>query len=548
MKRRLFYCFIPILLGSISCQEVRIEKDEFSHFLPIKENVFGVKVILGEKLNNPYSLSNMQEAYAELIRTRAEYSSMPCDTLSANWLYVRFLPKDSTDLAILDSFCLDLFDYPLDYDILVYGDSYHDPSLPDDQFTWQYTCIRPDFVIPNEITYEVLEECFIPEDDLATRTSSFPFYQELEKLAFNKAGIELDDSSDTRASASEHCPSGVVKIDQNGKGTLLPVKGVKVKCNVLVKIGSAYTDQYGNYYITKFFYSKPHYHLEFENTKDFTIWAGLDILSSADVDYGKQSIRNFNITIKQNEKAWNWATINNAGYDYYNKCKQLGIPQPHSNFKIMVFTGKTTDDAWGATPMLRRLAGVGIDSNSLAVDIISNIVVVPIATVLLTVFKLGCPDQVFNVGWMQNKYYEKLYYLAWHEFSHASHFEVAGREYWQRYASSIMTHGFSYGSKTDEHSGIIDLGESWALAFTSFVYYTIKSGVLYYDEGTFDSGESFNSRPLTDLMEGYILSPSQILNCMKGNIRSIYDLKDTLLKTYPSKKSSIENTFKNYGL
>jgi len=59
-------------------------------------------------------------------------------------VYLRFLPKNEDEWQILktDSNIV-LYDFPLDYDIEVYGTYYHDPEISDSSITWQYT------VIPN---------------------------------------------------------------------------------------------------------------------------------------------------------------------------------------------------------------------------------------------------------------------------------------------------------------------------------------------------------------------------------------------------------------
>lgn len=82
-------------------------------------------IVLGKKLPNPYALANMQLAYDSLMKT---VSPTPVELLPTE-LYVRFLPKDSTDLRILwEDEDLVLFDYPLDYEITVEGGYYHDPD------------------------------------------------------------------------------------------------------------------------------------------------------------------------------------------------------------------------------------------------------------------------------------------------------------------------------------------------------------------------------------------------------------------------------------
>lgn len=96
-------------------------------------------IVLGQKRNNPYSVANMTIAWNNLYEP--DYNELP-----PTHLYVRFLPQDMEELAILyeleDSLDLDFDDYPLEYEILEDGDYYHDPSIPENKPTWLYTgCI-----------------------------------------------------------------------------------------------------------------------------------------------------------------------------------------------------------------------------------------------------------------------------------------------------------------------------------------------------------------------------------------------------------------------
>lgn len=128
--------------------------------------------ILGEKKQNPFSISNMQRALDTLlaqtgknqdstfkqIRTLSSYEMQPTD------LYVRFLPADSTQYRNLyEDKNLTLFDTPLDYDIKQAGDYYQDPSVSNG-FTWLYTTVKPGYKPPQHINYEVLSELFIIEN------------------------------------------------------------------------------------------------------------------------------------------------------------------------------------------------------------------------------------------------------------------------------------------------------------------------------------------------------------------------------------------------
>jgi hypothetical protein len=70
------------------------------------ENNNGMTV-LGEKLDNPYSVENMEKAYINLKSSGYETPGVQIETTH---LYIRFLPKNYDELSllkpILHSFCM----------------------------------------------------------------------------------------------------------------------------------------------------------------------------------------------------------------------------------------------------------------------------------------------------------------------------------------------------------------------------------------------------------------------------------------------------------
>lgn len=119
------------------------------------------QTIIGSQRTNPYTIANMRQAYNNL-----GYASLP---VNATNLYVRFLPNSVDQLSVLDSTLdtqgLDLFDTPMDYDVLQEGDYYQDPSIPDSSVTWQYAVVPASFQPPSGITYQILSQIHIPGDD-----------------------------------------------------------------------------------------------------------------------------------------------------------------------------------------------------------------------------------------------------------------------------------------------------------------------------------------------------------------------------------------------
>ena len=91
-----------------SCNETDLETGTIETDCIVNDG----ETVLGRKLENPYSITNMTKAI-ERVRPSLLKSG---GALQANFIYVRFLPKnyDEFDLLYNDT-TLSLFDLPLDY-------------------------------------------------------------------------------------------------------------------------------------------------------------------------------------------------------------------------------------------------------------------------------------------------------------------------------------------------------------------------------------------------------------------------------------------------
>ena len=250
-------------------------------------------MVLGEKLNNPYALEVMQAAVESLTP-----ADKPVPTLMVTDLYVRFLPKDSTELAILyDVEKLELFDYPLDYEIMVEGDYYHDPSIPEGNPTWLYTTVAPDYEFP-DVEYEILETCYIPQEVSVKSSSSDTFSPEdLEREAYRLAGLDSMWIDGPLTRAAEY-PSGKFTVYDTETQEYVPVKGVKIRVHNIIKWATAYTDQNGCYTIGKKYRTNVHYAMVFKNTKGFKVWGNWAMLVS--LVYHSGDTGNFNDIVNHN--------------------------------------------------------------------------------------------------------------------------------------------------------------------------------------------------------------------------------------------------------
>src|SRR5688572_21032683 len=121
-----------------------------------------VPTVLGAPLNGaPFSVDNMKIAAKNLYGTSSGISNTN--------LYMRFRPANDDQLKTLLEFAdgngWDLFDYPLDRDVLTEGDYYPQPDVGENEMPWFYTVITNlNYTYPSGIQYEVLQNLYISDN------------------------------------------------------------------------------------------------------------------------------------------------------------------------------------------------------------------------------------------------------------------------------------------------------------------------------------------------------------------------------------------------
>ena len=172
-------------------------------------------IVLGDRLDNPYTTENAREAFSALYPTKSR------DVVQTTDLYVRFLPADQEEFDMLESMGVEMLDHPMDYEIIAEGDYYHDPSVGDDSITWQYAVVDKDFRFP-DIRYEIIDECFLADNSEETKAMSDVDWDAVEAESYRLTGNGdmLDDAAMTKAGKSSpepgrrqvrHAASGDVK-------------------------------------------------------------------------------------------------------------------------------------------------------------------------------------------------------------------------------------------------------------------------------------------------------------------------------------------------
>ena len=486
------------------------------------------RIVLGDRLENPYKTANITKALMSLYPTKA--GRVEVETTD---LYVRFLPSDKGECDLLEDLGLELLDHPLDYDIAVEGDWYHDPEVPEENVTWQYAVVPVGFDFPESIEYEIIDECHIAKATSSTRSDGID-WEAVERQAYMLTGnADRIDMAVTKAS-SKVAPSGrITIIDEHANGGKpFGVAGVRVSCNSFVKFDHAYTDRDGYYTMSKKFSSKLRYRLVFQNEKGFAIGLNLVLVPASVSTLGKSGPEGVNMTVtqKSDEKLFRRCVVNNAAYDYYTRCSadDMGIAMPPSDLRMWIFNELEASSAI----MLHHDA---VLSNDLISEFLGGYAT--IARFLLPDITLGLKDDMD---------YRSIYSEVCHELAHASHFSKVGTSYWNKYIryiveSYISSAGKMYGDGTGSQAGYCEVGEMWAYYLESRMYKDRYGGKL----PTFGTSYWFYPQ-IFHYLDERGMKTFQIFSVLDSKVMDKEMLKMAMISAYPLKRYLIEQAFSRY--
>jgi hypothetical protein len=282
--------------------------------------------ILGRKLEDPYAIHNIRKAYSSLRSSRGETPSLD---LKPNHLYIRFLPKNNEELDILKKdTSLILYDYPLDFEIIQSGTTYHDPSLPDSSLMWQYSVLPADQLLPS-IYHEVIYGVFIPpdEDSIIKNLSDemIRFYEDLEyesvMLTGNLTEKDIYENDTKGLFRSKWTPKGTINVWDDLLDRFIPLAYVKVHARWFTHIKSDLTDENGYFQTGKFRYAV-NYAIKWERSY-YSIRNGMFLQAWYN---GPKRKGDWNLDIKGGESVM-YATIHRAAYKHFYG-DNLGIFRP----------------------------------------------------------------------------------------------------------------------------------------------------------------------------------------------------------------------------
>ena len=524
MRGKITLLLVTLILMSCGKDEFRTERGlNYSYGRDIPHE----KIVLGERLDNPYTTENMTKALHSLYPTKADR----VDVKTTN-LYVRFLPENEDEYKILRDTGLELMDHPMDYDIVVDGDWYHDPDVPEDKVTWQYAVVPRDFKFP-DVRYELIDECYISENDPGTRSDGID-WEAVEREAYILTGNADMLAQPLTKAAQKYQPAGRITIeDEDFKGGQpFGVAGVRIVCNSFVKIDETYTDRDGYYQMEKSFASDIRYRLVFKNEKGFSIGFNLVLVPASVSTLGKSSPEGVSMTITKDseKKLFRRCVVNNAAYDYYSRCasEDLGISTPPEDLRIWLFGSISAASA----VMLHHGAVLRSDLIEGFLGKFSRLV------------EYFMPDVTIGMQLVDD--YDFIYSTTCHELAHTSHFTKVGTDYWDRYILYIMesyvkSGGKTYGDGSGNNAGYCEIGEMWAYYLESRMYKDRYGGGF----PTYGTRYWFYPQIFRFLDERGI-SPAQIFSVLDADVVSKEDLKTALILAYPDKRTIIDQVFSRY--
>lgn len=310
-------------------------------------------VVLGEKINDPFAIQNMQKAKSNL---KSAGTDVPEEDIEPNKVYLRFLPKDEDEWQILktDSNMV-LYDFPLDYEIEVYGTYYHDPEIPDSSITWQYTVIPIDYEIPN-VEHEILYEVYIPPIDSISeeselKSSKTNYYEELLIESFKLTGNNIEDESTLKSTSGlfkpkRWHPSGTIQAYDHILDRNIPLQGAEVHARWSTHIETRITDADGKFRMGGFIY-KVNYAIKWERGYYDIRNGGL---LQAWYNRSGRHKGEWNLNIGTGGESIMYATIHRAAHKHFYG-DNLGIRRPiliyGSKTKIIYKDGEGTGVFWG---------------------------------------------------------------------------------------------------------------------------------------------------------------------------------------------------------
>ena len=544
---------------------------------------------LGSQLQNPFNINTMQTAYKNLTGTG-------CNLEPTHW-YVRFLPKNINDyMVLLDDTNFVLFDMPFNYEILSQGTHYHDPSIPIEDITWQYTTVRAGADLPDYCEVQILDELYLPDDNNQTPCKQQISIDDWEREAFSITGNldEYDASTNGKSggnpSIQQHRfrPEGDIFVQNTQLGNV-PVRNVKVTTRRWFDIDQTFTNNNGHFRSQNTYGGRIFVALEFKNQhskirgiRGFRVW---QIANCVDVAVGEFRGRdmeavNFlidndpNDVLSDQKRLWMAAQTCNVVEEHHDFMNANNLVPPQNKLNIWLTTRITTN-VTGSAPMLKQMMAPSLP----LIDAFSGVLNLNGPTLSPNIIRYYLPDITFgyNTGANNPMQSDEIASLVNHELAHAAHFRQVGDVFWSVYIAYIVNNVIvsnnpPYGTINTTGVGFAEVSEGWAdyighIATQQFypvingtqvnfwqrriegfgdrlAEFPFASGGAMYDMT--DGGEEPIFTGINDEVNSY--TPNQIFNAMRLDVISVPMFRDRILLQNNNRQlQQVNNLFNSYG-
>lgn len=455
--------------------------------------------VLGATRVNPYTVANFTAAYNELYEP--DISALP----TTDW-YIKFLPATAEQVLKLTKSDLNMYEYPLDREVLEMGDYYTEPGAAPDQITPFYAVVKPNQSLP-DVPYEKLADLHLrsPNEALTRqaliRTGYNPDVTGFVIGPGDTGGGGGGGGSSEYETNSCGCtvykeqrkPGGCIQVKDVQKAVFEGVRRVKV----ILKDGwftedETWTDDNGCFRVNDKYYGVAWMWVKFKSDrvkirgtkKSFkAVWEW----AFAVKDYvGKLGGPRFNdIEVKyeawtdQGSAAhlyWGAATVNNALHTFHDYAATDGINAPPPILDI--FVGRNHRYGY-ALMTAQNMMTQGVFMALLQATFFTGPFSPLIAVIGASAIQSYLPDVYVGIKYHNS---DALKWLAYHEITHASHWTKAGIGYWNDVVrAEILANG--HGDATSNNAELIALVESWAehigTTYTARTYPSLPNTAQY---------------------------------------------------------------------
>lgn len=485
------------------------------------ENEGSTRMVLGSKLENPYTVNNMQEAARLVVGPSLEEPTLrgvgsknvflegppgssaasSAASIVTTHKYVKMTPRTEADLVFLQD--LDdnenddivLHDHPLDVEVLQEGDYYVEADVNEViNYSPVYGVLPINYPLPSSLQVEELDRLHEPADDGSE--------DDIELAALEASGLDPDSASPARVVNHErgrrklfwgrrYRPNGCIYVwdtsSRSGPSHWAPLRRAKISIGRLFWWHYTHTDDNGCWVSPKKYRGRVYIRAKWRSNiatirKSWNEMLGFFVSDGLFSMTRSSNPRNYNIPISDN-RLWMKGTVHNGLVLYNDYAASEGIGRQVSNANVWVWAnGRTTASA----PMLKRYRALpqmasiaGFTQSNFWVALVNGIFSLLIGLVPSHLR----PDFIFS-GISGYKDTKKIHQVVFHEAGHWSHALQAGSWYWSKLfaaeVSNSMFYGGSYGDGTQPSASAgrqIALVEGWATLTENYIMQKFYSGV-----------------------------------------------------------------------